>query len=131
VRFFFDNTLSFRLARALDTLLEADGHRVVALRDYPFDPRAKDEEWLPVLARERDWIVITGDLSKKDKDRHVWIRSGLTVFFLQPAWTGGGHKLTDLSARLLRYWPRIAETARTAKAGSCFSVSINGHIKKV
>jgi len=77
VRFFFDNTLSFRLARALDTLLEAEGHQVVALRDYPFDAQVRDEEWLPVLAQEGDWIVITGDLSKKDKDRHIWKRSGL------------------------------------------------------
>lgn len=84
MRFFFDNTLSFRLARALDTLLEAEGHRVIALRDYPFEPSLRDEEWLSALRRDGDWIILTGDLSKKDKDRHVWKRSGLTVFFSKP-----------------------------------------------
>lgn len=74
--------------------------------------------------------MITGDLSRRDKNRQVWLSSGLTVFFLLAAWTRGGHTLTDISARLLRYWDRITATAAEHPPGSCFSVSINGNIKK-
>lgn len=129
MRYLLDNTLSYRIAQALNALVGHEGHEVRALREI-FPEGSEDEEWLPALVEQGDWVVITNDLAKKDKNREIWMRSGLTTFFLQKAWSTGGYQLTDISYRLLKYWPQIVHKASTKPAGTCFSVSINGKISE-
>lgn len=130
MRFLIDNAISYRIALSLAPLVEVDGHEVVALR-AKFSPDEADRVWLPRLRQEdHRWVIITADLGRKDGDRQAWLTSGLTVFFLANAWSSGAFKLTDISQRLLKYWPRIAETASTCRPGSCFDVGIQGRITK-
>ncbi len=129
MRFFVDNNLSYRIAHAIGTLQESEGHEVVALRDK-FDENAEDEAWLPLLRADGDWVVITSDLGKRSGNRQVWLNSGLTVFFLTPAWTQGGFKNIDIAQRLMKYWGEIASTAEKCHRGSCFDLGIHGTINK-
>jgi hypothetical protein len=53
--FFFDNDISFRVARALSELV--NGHQVIALRDH-FPPDTPDTVWIPQVGTN-GWIVIS------------------------------------------------------------------------
>jgi predicted nuclease of predicted toxin-antitoxin system len=86
VKFFFDNNLPPKLAKSLHLLVEPD-HEVVHLKDR-FSADAPDEEWITALAKQKDWIIVSGDLRIR-RNPHVmeaWKSAGHTVFFLKPGW---------------------------------------------
>jgi len=60
VKLFFDNCLAPKHAKAFNSLFEPD-HQAVALREK-FSPDTADAVWLPELAKEGDWIIISGDV---------------------------------------------------------------------
>jgi len=123
VKLFLDNCLSPHLASALHALSEHDGHKVEHLRQK-FQGNTPDEEWLPALAREGDWVVISGDL-RIFKTRHlrkIWLDSQLTTFFLAKGWMN--LEGWDQVWRLIRYWPRILNMASLVEKGTGIEVPI-------
>lgn len=124
MKFFFDNQLSPHLARAIGALADADGDEVAHLRER-FSPDTKDVVWIPALAHEQGWIVITADLNivRTRAERPVWKSSGLVGFFLKKGWMS----LTpwDQAWRLVKWWPVIVEQARLAAPGSTYAVQVN------
>lgn len=87
MRFFLDNCLAIRHARALNEMVKP-AHSFTHLQEK-FSPDTKDEDWIRALGREADWIVISGDyrIGKSAHERRAWHESGLTVFFLSKGWT--------------------------------------------
>lgn len=124
MRFFFDNQLAPHLAKAIGALASADGDLVVHLREK-FAPNTQDIVWIPALAEEGNWIVITADLDivRTRAERPVWKSSGLVGFFLKKGWIN----LTpwDQAWRLVKWWPTIVEQARLAAPGSTYAVDVN------
>lgn len=121
MRFFLDHCISPRLAAALDTLSEPDGHEVIALRDR-FDPGTPDEEWLSGLAREGDWIVVSGDyrIYHNKHRRKAWQQARLTSFFWQRAWNNRSY--WEKNWRMVRWWPDILNVAGSVAKGAGFSI---------
>lgn len=119
MRFFLDNCLPIRLARALNTL--DDDNEVEHLQSL-FRPNTEDDVWIPRLAEERDWVIISGDvrITRKPHLREAWHRSRLTAFFLQKGWMTA--KLWDQCWMLIRWWPSIIDQARLVKPGTGFLV---------
>lgn len=113
-------------------MLEPEGFEIVCLRDR-FEEGTEDEIWLSLLAEEGDWIIISGDrrILSNRQERQIWVRSGLTTFFLKSAWTRGGTKLLDMSWCLIKRWPEIVELARASRPGSCFLVPLRGRIERI
>lgn len=128
MKFFFDANLPPRVARAL-AQLERDSE-IVCLGDRPDLPGdTQDNALLSLLEKEGKWIVVTRDRGKKDGDWHVWMATGLTVFFLTKAW--GGMEGREISWRLLKFWDRIEQTASESPSGTKFSVGKDGTILRV
>lgn len=132
MRFFLDNCISHHLAPGLNALSEPDGHQVVALREkYP--QAARDEDWLPALSEEGDWVVISGDsrIYRNPQRRKVWQQARLTSFFWQPAWNNRPY--WEKAWRMVRWWPDITHIASYVEEGSGFSIpfSINGKLKPI
>lgn len=129
MRFFLDNCLAIRHARALNEMVKPQ-HSFTHLQDK-FRPDTKDEEWICQLGKEREWIVISGDyrIGKSAHERAAWHQSGLTVFFLSKGWTN----IPPLQqhSKLAAILDDIIAHATTAKPGSGFSISINGKITMV
>ena len=123
MRFFIDNCLPPRLANALDAL--DDQHDVVALR-RKFPPDAKDPDWLRELAKERDWVVVSGDprIARGRHEREAWLQSGLTAFFLEPGWTNLA--FWTQASKLIQWWPIIVRQAEAIRAGAGFFVPVRG-----
>jgi hypothetical protein len=129
MRFFLDNCLAIRHARALNEMVKPD-HSFTHLQ-AKFRPDSKDEEWIRQLGREGDWIVISGDyrIGKSAHERKAWHQSGLTAFFLSKGWTNLPPLLQH--SKLALILDKIIEHARTAESGTGFSISMNGRIEQV
>lgn len=124
MKFFLDNCLPLRLARALNALCRPE-HEVSHLRDEKFDPAAPDAEWITQLARKGDWIIVSGDarIPKNAQNRQAWIQSGLTAFFMKKGFTK--LPLWEQAWRTIRWWPAIVEQSRLVEAGAGFWVNYN------
>lgn len=130
MRFFLDNCLAVRHARALHAIVEPDGHAVIHLRDK-FEADTPDVQWLQTLGREGDWIVISGDVRivRNAHERAAWHQSGLTVFFLKPGWTNIAP--LEQHAKLAHCLQDIMKCAEHAKKGSGFTVTPHGKIEQI
>lgn len=123
MRFFFDNNLSPRLARAIHELSLDDGVDVVHLRSkFPRD--VPDEIWLRTLSEEGNWVVVSADtrIHRNPTQRMAWVEAGLTTFFLEPGW----HDLRfwDIAWKLTQRWPQIMDVAKSIDPGACFFVPV-------
>ena len=129
MKFFVDNCLAVKHARALNALVEPE-HTVIHLRDrFPLD--TADEEWLLALGKEGAWIIISGDsrIMHSAHEKQAWHQSRLTAFFLAKGWM---HlPLMEQHAKLSHCLPVILTQAQTAKAGSGFKISVNGKVEQI
>jgi hypothetical protein len=128
VKLLIDANPSPRIARALNHLVEPEGHQVHALVDR-FAPAIPDTEWLSALATDTGWAALTFDrqIMKRPREREAWFRSGVVVFALVPAWSKGfGPR--EQSARLLLVWPKLvaAFDAVDPPAGFMVPISLRG-----
>lgn len=121
MRFFFDNTMPPKVVEALRVL---DSERKVVHLTNLFDANTADEVWMLNLAKEGDWIVISGDLriSRNSAQRKAWLDSGLVAFFLAKGWTN--LPLFDQAWRFLKWWPDIVAQASRIRPPAGFIVPI-------
>ena len=122
MNFFLDNCLSPRYAKSLDILSERDGKiKVVHLLDK-FERDATDQLWMRTLAKESDWVIVSGDtrIIKSPELKAEWLKSGLTAFFLEHRWMNEPY--WGQVAHLVRVWPDILQQARLVEAGNGFQV---------
>jgi hypothetical protein len=127
VRFFFDNTMSPYLARAVAVLEEGldDRNEVVHLKTK-FPANTPDVTWISALGAEREWVIVSGDLriTRVAAERAAWRESGLTAFFLKKAWAE--QKLLPFSSRFIAWWPNITAQAQMAAVGKGFLIPWGG-----
>jgi len=131
MKFFFDNNLSPRIARALSALEGLNGNHIEHLRDR-FAAATADAEWIRELSKERDWYVISCDKSilKNPHEVRAWRETGLVIFFLREMWLHLG--FWDQAWQLVKRWPQICDIASRSKNGEGFFVSIRkSQIEKV
>ena len=127
MRFFLDNCLAIRHARALDALLKPE-HEFTHLQEkFPQD--TKDADWISKLGKERGWIVISGDyrIGKSAHEKAAWHASGLTVFFLGKGWMN--IPLKQQHSKLALALDDIIEHAEKSKPGTGFLITLNGKIR--
>lgn len=129
MKFFFDNNLAPKLARGLNAMVEPD-HQVIHLKDK-FPPNVEDIVWIPSLAKEKDWVVVTADvrISRNPYEVRVWKEAGHTVFFLKPGWTN--LPFWEQANKFTKCFWQIIEQANKADRGDAFFVSVNGKIEKL
>lgn len=129
MKFFIDNNLAPKHAKALQALFEGE-HQIIHLREM-FPHNAKDEEWLPRLSEEGGWIIISGDLGigRNPHQRAMWEQGNVVIFFLARGWAE--LELVVKHSKLTTAFPKIIEAAKKAKGGSGFQVRVNGSVEKV
>jgi len=121
LRFFFDNNVSPRIAAAISILATQEKDEVTYLsKRFPED--ALDVQWIPVLAAEGKWIIISGDeaIQRRPAERKVFSDAKLTTFFLASAWPRA--PFWDQAYFMVRWWPRIREFAQHAPAGTVVQI---------
>lgn len=127
MKFFLDNNLAAKIARGLNGFV-APEHQVVHLTEE-FPANTEDAVWMERLAKSKDLIIITADVSigKIEHEIRAWKQAGHTIFFLKPGWLN----LTfwEQAQKFVKCFPQIIETAKRASRGSSFIVSANGKIE--
>src|ERR1700730_18009003 len=128
VRFFLDNNLAPKIARALNRLVEPD-HSAEPLRDK-FERNTPDEVWMSDLSKEAHRVILSGDsaISRNPHEVRAWKEAGHPIFFLKPAWT---HlPLWESASKLFHRFPEIIKLAEKAAPGDGFYVPVRGAIGK-
>jgi len=100
-------------------------HEVTCHRDKYGDTHRLDEEWIPALGREGDWVVLSGDLSiaKKRPSRELFMGSNLVGFFPKAAVME--LPLHRKASRVLAVWNRMEEISKAVRPG-VFELQIRG-----
>ena len=126
MKFFVDNNLSPKVARALNCLVTPK-HSVSHLKDR-FLPDTSDVEWLDALAKEDGWIILSADtaISRNPHEVEAWKRAGHPIFFFKPKWVK--MKLWDQASKLFKVFPDIIALAEHAQEGDQFEVPVRGKI---
>ncbi len=129
MRFFLDNCIAPRIARALHAASHPN-HEVVHLQEK-FPPDTADEDWFAQLSEERDWIIISGDakISRSAHEKQAWLQSKLTVFFLTKGWMN--IPPYEQLSKLSHCFPEIVKHCEKASPGSSFNVSVHGKISEI
>jgi len=125
LRLFIDNCISINLAEGIRVLAKIQQYEIVHLREK-FDPAVLDVEWIPALAHEGDWVIVSGDprISRSKAERAAWHESGLTAFFFSDGFPNKRYwKQAEI---LVHWWPQIVLTAREARPGSGFLIPLTG-----
>jgi hypothetical protein len=127
MRFFLDNNLSHRVARALHCLAEPK-HSVTHLRDR-FALSTPDVEWMRALAGEEGWIILSADtaISRNPHEIAAWLEAGHPIFFFQKSWLQ--QLFWEQASRLCHLFPEIIRRAERAHVGDTFRVPFRGPIE--
>ena len=125
MRFFFDNCVSIKFVEALAILAQIQEYEIVHLTSK-FAADTKDEEWIRSLAKDGDWVIISGDprISRGQAQRKAWQESGLTTFFFADGWASKG--FWKQAESLVHWWPQIVLKARETTAGTGYLMPWNG-----
>lgn len=114
-----DENLPPALARALNALVEIDGHEVVHVTDYA--KGAPDLELFRRAIEDGVQVHITQDHHhRRPAEREAISRLGLTVFVLAKGWNTLDHY--GRAARLVEHWPAMEAMSRLVAPGSIFRV---------
>ena len=104
-------------------------HQVVHLK-AKFAADAKDETWMLELAKEENWVIVSGDLRIRKNPHEIvaWRSAGHTIFFLKPGWIN--LPFWTQMWKFVKCFPDIVRTAERAKKGGAFYVSVTGKVEK-
>lgn len=115
-----DENLPPALARALNALVEPDGHEVMHATDLVTAGTA-DVDLFAAIARAGVAIHITQDHHhRKPVERDAIAGAGLVVFVLAKGWAD--QQYYEKAARLVQWWPRIVEQAAAMRPPAVFRV---------
>jgi hypothetical protein len=124
LKLFVDNNLPPDLARGLHALFGGD-HEVICHRDKFGLSHIADEEWIPALGVEGNWVVLSGDLNiaRKRPSRELFLRSGLVGFF--PRSGVMTLPLPKKAARVLYLWDHMERLSNSVRPG-LFELQLRG-----
>ncbi len=116
LKLFIDNNLPPVLARGLSALFAGE-HEVICHRDKFGKTHREDEEWIPALGREGNWVVLSGDvkIAKRRPQRELFLRYDLIGFFPREAVMK--MTLARKAARVLMVWERMIQISGTVRSG--------------
>lgn len=125
MKFFLDNCISPRFARALKILAEVQQYEITHLAEK-FDRSEKDENWLKVLGIEGGWVIVSADprISRGKAEQKAWRESGLTAFFFGHGWANMGY--WKQAEAIVRWWPQIVLEATRAEPGTGYMIPLKG-----
>jgi len=120
-----DNNLPPAAAQALDAIYEQDGHRIFHLRSLFLDG-IEDVEWIRQAREQGFQAVVTKDnaIKRVRQEREAWLKSGLTVFFLQRGWQSLSR--IEICKCLVSQWDEVIRLAEHRRRGCGYRVPIKG-----
>ncbi|MEQ8391431.1 MAG: hypothetical protein RIB30_10595 [Thalassospira sp.] len=119
----FDENMPPKLARAIIELSKGSNHQILIIREE-FGAGTSDVSWMTQSTNKYgpDVVAITCDHHIKSRPHEMasFKNNGLRAFVLPKLFTQ--YKYWDKSAFLVRWWPKIVETAETSSPGELFLI---------
>jgi hypothetical protein len=117
LKLIFDECCSKRLARKIVEIYEEcyPGLQTKHLSDL-CKPGTNDEDWIPMLEKDKEWIILTADRgkdAKKQKLQVICSRFGITHIAFTSAVMRDGYKAQKQA--LLCVWPQIMRVPLIAR----------------
>lgn len=110
-KLFFDECCSKKLARRIVEIYSECYPDLQTKHLSEFcEPGTDDEDWIPLLEKEQDWIVITADRgrdARKQKLPLICARLKITHISMTPVLKNAGYKAHKQA--LLSVWPEIIQ----------------------
>ena len=127
-----DNDLPPTLAHSLAPTASNQGHFVIHMRDKFGTGNIKDPDWLRVLAKERNWSLLSEDyhILRRPDELQGMLEASLVCFFLRSAWSKGLDEFTRLG-KLISRFPEIVQAYETGKRPAAYWVPIKGRISRI
>lgn len=117
-----DENLPPGLARALNSIAQADDHEIIHVLDL-VDRGTSDLDLFKASMDAGVRVHITQDNhNRRPIEREAIARSGLVVFVLAKGWSS--LTLYDKAARLIEWWPRIMDQAELITPPAMFRVPV-------
>jgi hypothetical protein len=113
LKLFFDECCSKKLAHKIVEIYAEcyPGIQTKHLSEF-FAPGTNDPDWIPLLEKEKDWIVLTADRGRKGaKDQKLPLicgKLGVTHISMTSVLKNEGYKAQKQA--LLSVWPQIVKT---------------------
>lgn len=125
MRFFFDNCVPLGLVKALRELVRNEKHEIIALREK-FDEDVPDDQWIPEIAKEGGWILVTHDIgiARSRYESAVWRKAGLRTFFFAKH-VANERPIKQMEA-IARHWDEIVEIAESMRPGASYTIGVRG-----
>lgn len=116
VKALFDHNMPPAIARALHEIVSLDGHSAIPLREK-FDKKVSDIDFFTALGKEKDWIVISKDISnaKRGPERRAILRSGVLGFYLSPSVQK--QRVSEQAATILWQWEKLVAQRKITENG--------------
>jgi hypothetical protein len=129
VKFFIDNCISVRLAKMLRALGAETLHLTEMVGLDP-DGSTPDIYWMPVVAKD-GYIAVTSDARIRSRPAERKLRKELKLgtVFLPTNFASSG--LWEQAAKLVKWWPTIAEQVGGLSSGDCLLVSQHGKCEQL
>ncbi len=109
MKLFFDECLSKRLPVQISQIYSEDYPDLKTLHlTECYEPGTPDEKWIPLLEKEKDWIVITADDgmgSNKAKLPLICAKLGITHIVMTPALHQSPYR--EHKQAILCLWPQF------------------------
>ena len=127
LKLFLDECCSKRLVKIINGAYLEDYPELQTKHQSDFwNPGTKDSQWIPILAQEKDWDILTADRgknSKLDKIQVICSHYKVTHISMTPALINAGFK--HQKHALLTLWPQIMRV-RFLPVGTRFNGIQNG-----
>ncbi|NQU05088.1 MAG: hypothetical protein HQ568_03275 [Calditrichaeota bacterium] len=127
MKFFFDNTFSYKLIKCFRCFLVLmfESYEIEHLQEKFNDHGIKDHDWLKEVAGKGNWIVLTGDshLRTNPANKKVFDEFKLTIFIFGGKFVNNNG--WDQTWKLVKVWPKIIEISNTDSYGKSYKINNN------
>jgi hypothetical protein len=118
----FDENIAPRLIRAIEVLCKGENYKIDSVVNK-FGCGTTDREWLNGIAKEGNWIILSGDHHIKTRKHEIeaFKASGSVAFFL-PKYFNNTFDFWDKASFICRWWKIIISQGNDAPPKSIFHI---------
>lgn len=134
---YLDENMPPHLAKGFEIIQKPEGLKTgkaitVAYLPDTFKRGAKDNEWLPVVGKEKS-CVITQDLNitRRKDEIELYQKNGVGLFVLKGPNKKMGLSIWEMVQALSKHWPDICDKAINDKRPFAYQFKLTGKMKQI
>jgi hypothetical protein len=124
VNFYFDSCFPRPIADFLKRLAQHADESEAYEHLHDGQPQdAADQDWIPEIARRKDWVIVTADVGGK-AGRAAWKSCSCPVLRLYERWVR--LRIRDQAVFALKSWDQVVKWARSGECSGSWLINGDG-----